>query len=298
MVVMFGIGVLAALVGLAATSDWKSLLGLSLAGFWFLVAGLVLYRREKQQVDGHWWGRILVAGLLVRLPAAFLHLAVAFWFYRGETDFLEYHRAGGTMVQQWLEGKVDSVSDSLLPLWGFIYVHVTPAKTELRLMEHLTGLSNFLVGPGLVGMVILFALVGFIGCYLFLRAFRLEFPYGKDTRFLALGLFFLPSLAFWGSYPGKDAWMLLFLGCVSYSFSSLLKRFHVGHLLGIVASLMGIALLRGPLAGILVLTMGASWLLKRWKGPAAILRPTTFIVYPFAVVVVFMYIGSSLLPGS
>jgi len=285
MLIVFGLGVLATLIGFAAASDWKSVLGVSLAGFWAFVAGLVLYRREKQQVDGRWWSRMLVAGLAVRLLAAFLHLAIGLWFYRGEADFLSYHRSGTNVAERILQGEL-------------IVFHTSRSydKLEFRLIEYLVGLSYLLVGPGLVGMVLLFAVVGFIGIYLFLRAFRLEFPYGKDTRLLALGLLFLPSLAFWGSYPGKDSWMLLFLGWLTYSFTRLLHKFHSGSLVGVVVSLVGLALLRWPVAGMAALAMGAVWLLRPWKSPAAILRPIELAAYPLVVVAVLAYMGSFFLP--
>jgi hypothetical protein len=283
MVKILGVGLLAALIGFAAVSDWQSLLGICLAGFWLFVAALILYRREKQQVDGRWWSRILVAGLLVRVLAAFLHLAVGLSFYRGESDFFEYHSSAVNQAERFLKGHL-------------IHIEHTERKTEFRPIEHLYGLSIFLVGPGIVGMVLFSALIGFIGCYLFLRAFRLEFPFDKDTRFLALALFFLPSVAFWGGYPGKDPWILLFLGWISYSFVRLLQSFRISHLLGIGLSLSGLILIRWPVGGVAALALGVTWLLKRAKGPAAILRPIGFAICPFLVVFILSYMGSFYIP--
>jgi len=285
MVKILSVGLLAALIGFAAVSDWQSLLGVSLAGFWALVAGVLLYRREKQKVDGRWWSRVLVAGLLVRLFAAFLHLAVGLWFYRGESDFFEYHRSGVDQAVRFLKGEL-------------IYIEHSERKSEFRLLEHLYGLTTFLVGPGVVGMVLFSAMLGFIGCYLFLQAFRVEFSHGKDTRFLALALFFLPSVAFWGSYPGKDTWILFLLGWLAYSYARLLQTFRVGYVLAIALSLSGLILIRWPVGGIAALAVGVPWLLKAGRGPAAILRPIGFAVCPFVAAFILSYIGSFIVPRS
>lgn len=278
MVNTLGVGLLAVGIGFAATSDWESVLGIGLGGFWAFVVGLILYRREKQQVDGNWWGRVTVAGLIVRLLAALLHLAVGFWFYGGVSDFISYHQAGVTMAGRFLRGDL-------------IHIETARGIIQFRLLEHLLGLFTFMVGPGIVGMALLCAVVGFIGIYLFLQAFRLEFPYGKDTRFFALALFFLPSMAFWGTYPGKDPWILLFLGWLSYSFTLVLRRFRIRYLLGIVVSLAGLTLLRWPVAGLAALTLAVTWLLKSWKGPAMILRPIGLAVSPLVVVGILTYMG-------
>jgi hypothetical protein len=57
--------------------------------------------------------------------------------------------------------------------------------------------------------------MGFLGLYMFYRAYVLAVPNGDRHRYAKL-LFFLPSLLFWSSSIGKEAWMTMTLGAVAY----------------------------------------------------------------------------------
>ena len=143
-----------------------------------------------------------------------------------------------------------------------------------------------MAGPGIAGMFVLSGLIGFLGSYLFLRAFEIEFPYHerKDKRFMALSLFLLPSLTYWAILLGKDSWIFLFLGCATYAFANLLKKLRLFYLSGLVLSVLVVTLIRPPVGAILAFAVGCAWLLKRGqKGPAAILRPLRLAIYPLVI---------------
>jgi len=69
---------------------------------------------------------------------------------------------------------------------------------------------TFLPDSALAGFL-LFATLGFVGSYLFLKSFRLAFPNGNHA-FYGMLIFFYPSILFWASDLGKDSLIFLFLG--------------------------------------------------------------------------------------
>ncbi len=82
-------------------------------------------------------------------------------------------------------------------------------------IEGFTGYVYLLLGPTLIGGFLFFSWLGFWGLLLFQRAFATALPDG-DARRYALLVLFLPSLLFWPSSIGKEAWMTLALGLGAY----------------------------------------------------------------------------------
>jgi hypothetical protein len=83
------------------------------------------------------------------------------------------------------------------------------------------------------------------------RAFRIAVPDGDHRRYRLLVLFF-PTLLFWPSAIGKDAWMVFCLGLAAYG----LARALTGRFLGLVPlglGLWGAAVVRPHLALLLVI---------------------------------------------
>jgi len=256
--------ILSILIGFAAVKDPASLQGITMAVFWGCFLAIALCRLRKREADGNWLVRVMLIGLLVRFGMAFAHLAVGFWYYEGQVDFPNYHRTGVRIGRSFLNGQLGNTF--IGDLWGGFYL---------------------MAGPGIVGMVLLSGIIGFLGSYLFMRAFDIEFRSdgGKDKRFLALCLFLLPSLTYWAILLGKDSWIFFFLGWVSYAFVNLLKRFSLPHLLGLLIGIGAIAAIRLPVAGIVAFAVGFAWLLRGGqKGPAAIFRPLRYVFYPVVIV--------------
>ena len=248
------VAILSILIGFAAVNDPASLQGISMAVFWGTILAIALCQARKREVDGNWLVRVMLVGLFIRFGMAFVHLAVGFWFYGGQLDFPGVHLVAVRVGRSLLQGHL-------------VYTEIT---------RFLSGLFYLMAGPGIAGMFVLSGIIGFLGSYLFLRAFEIEFRFdgGRDKRFLALSLFLLPSLAYWAILLGKDSWIFLFLGWASYAFANLLKRFRLRHLVGLLASVGVITLSRPPVGAVLAFAVGVAWLLKGGqKGPAAILRP-------------------------
>jgi hypothetical protein len=270
-------------VGIAAAQDPESLQSASIAALWAALLTVSLYRITKRKIDGSWLARVIVAGLFLRFAMVFVHLAVGFWFYKGELDFPGYHATAVRVGRGLLTGD---------------WVSVTGRDFGTQATEQLMVFFYLMSGPGIVGIFLLSAMTGFLGSYLFLCAFEAEFPKakGKGRRFLALSLFLLPSLAFWGILLGKESWMLFFLGGTSYAVAKLLHRFRFRYFLGLVVSLTGVTLIRLPVGAVLAFAVGCAWLLKPGQnGPAAILRPVRFTVLAMVTSIIVLSIMASYL---
>jgi len=275
--------ILSVLIGFFSVKDPETLQGVTMAGFWAVILAICLFHVNKWRPDGSWLVRVMFLGLLIRLGMAFVHLVIGFWFYGGDLDFPGYHHAGVEVGRSLLAG-------SLVP--------IERRNLGAQVTQQLLSLFYFMSGPGIVGMFLLSALIGFLGSYLFLRSYEIEFKYNirRDKRFLALSLFLLPSLAYWAILLGKDSWIFLFLGWATYTFVNLLKRFRLCHFLGLLASVAAITLIRLPVGAVLVFALGCGWLLKKGQsGPAAILRPVRLVIYPVVIAGIAIVILSTYL---
>jgi hypothetical protein len=109
-----------------------------------------------------------------------------------------------------------------------------------------------------------FATASFWGLYLALRAFQIALPSGDVKRYAML-IFFLPSMLFWSSSIGKEAWMTLALGLTAYGAARAFThqpRAYLPLLLGLVAALM----VRPHIAVLAVAALFAGYVVRPRRG--------------------------------
>jgi hypothetical protein len=129
-------------------------------------------------------------------------------------------------------------------------------------MEGLTGFIYIPYIPDELGSFILFAVLALFGQMLFYAAFRRSFPAAGLKRY-ALGIFFLPSLLYWPSSPGKDSIMLLALGIATWAITGMFKGKWFSMLPLLAGSLALMAAIRPHVAALLVGAVGMALLLSR-----------------------------------
>lgn len=279
---MLSVGILglSILIGLSAATAPETVQGLSLGGLEGALFAAVMYYRERRE-SGLWWAQLFLIGLLLRFAMALLHIAVGLWFYGGAVDFTGYHQNAVNTGRLILSGELD-------------------AFLNRDAVNLLSAMLYFLTGPGLVGMFLLSAIIGFGGSYLFLRAFQEGFGHAGDQRFMALSIFLLPTFAYWTSLLGKDSWIFLFMGMATYCVARLLREIRLSALVGLAMSLGVVTLLRAPVGAIMVLGLGCAWCLKRPRSAAgSVLRPVTFAIFVVAFVgVVYWTVSSFVVTGA
>lgn len=151
--------------------------------------------------------RLLIGAFVVKLAGSVVRYYLAFDVYGGVADAATYHEAGVALAPHYrvLDFTPDLARE--LPGTGFV--------------DAVTGVVYGLIGPSKLGGFFVFSWLGFLGLLLLYRAFVIGFPTGDRRRYARL-LFFLPSIAFWPSSIGKEAWMTLGLGLVAYGAATLL----------------------------------------------------------------------------
>jgi hypothetical protein len=171
--------------------------------------------------------KIIVTAFVVKMLGALVRYAVTFEVYAGRADAGGYHGSGRRLAEAFWDGN-----------WATVYAAEVPKMGGTEFMRLVTGAVYIGTGPTKLGGFLVFSWLGFWGLYWFYRAFRVGFPEGDHRRY-ALLLFFLPSLLYWPSSIGKEAWMLCTLGLTAYGVALILRYRTRGYLvlfLGLAAT--------------------------------------------------------------
>lgn len=129
-----------------------------------------------------------------------------------------------------------------------------------RFIEVLTGQVYAFTGATKLGGFMVFSFLGFLGLMAFHRAFTLGFPEG-DARRHRLLLFLFPTMWFWPSSIGKDAWMVACLGLAAYGLACALNgRLRGIPLLGL--GLWGAGVVRPHIVLIFLVAVAAALLVR------------------------------------
>ena len=247
----------------------------------FLVApGIIavsvpLLRRAARAEQDSAMAGIVVSALVLKLVGAVVLYVVASEVYKGVADASFYHDQGRAIAESLKRGDftVDVGEGYQVIGTGFIAV--------------LTGIVYAVIGPTRLGGFMVFSWLGFWGLYLFYRAFCLSFPVGRRRRYAAL-VFFLPSLVFWSSAIGKEAWMTLALGLTAYGLARLVTH-RRGGLALIGLGLTAAAMVRPHVALLVLAGLAVASLLRRsrgltWGGPAKVVSLLLLLVAGVLVV--------------
>ena len=160
-----------------------------------LVDVVLLQSAIKREADP-WISRILIAGLVAKIMGTFGRYYVAYVVYGGSADAEVYNQYAAFKYLEWRSGSLDLEGIGL-------------QGTEwLRLV---TTAIYTVIGPSPLAAFFVFSSAAFWGAYLLLRAFRTALPKGKARQYAAF-VFLLPSMVYWPSSIGKEAWLMLFVG--------------------------------------------------------------------------------------
>ena len=244
-----------------ARNDWNFLGALLVAPVLAAITGVLAVRlaRREGQPD---FALIVMVAFVAKMIGALARYYVAFVAYGGSADATGYDRYGRQLAP--LYRHLDFGADvGKIPGTGFL--------------RALTGVVYAITGTSRLGGFLVFSWFGLLGLLLFWRAFRIGVPDGDGRRY-ALLVLFLPSLLFWPSSIGKEAWMLVGLGVCAYGAARLFRG--IGRGLGafsLASGLAGVVLVR-PHLGLIVLAglvLGYAFNIARHR---SVLAPVGWIV--------------------
>lgn len=161
---------------------------------------------------------LMGAALLKVVVGAVAQYAVVESIYSGRADATRYDRAAELLAPQL---RALDFSDL-----GKI--------SGTRFQEVLTGVVQAGIGDTKLGTFVVFSFFGFVGMCLLYLAFCEALPDG-DRRLYRRFLFLVPSMWFWPSTIGKEAFLMLCLGATTYGLALAFS----GRLGGLVPGLLG-----------------------------------------------------------
>lgn len=211
------------------------------------------------------------------LGIAMLGLALraigAFFRFSAPVDALVYHQEGSRIAPA-LRG-LDFGVDTGRPIPGTGWI------------RYVSGITHAFVIDDMFVTFLIFMLLSFVGVLLCYLAFVRAVPEGDHRRY-ALLLFLWPSLIFWPSSIGKEAWMLFSLGVASWGVARIVTgRAGIG-LIVTASGLVLLSLVRPHVALMVVVGLGVA-LLARPKSRS------TFRIGGRIVIVLVLLVGGSLI---
>ena len=187
--------------------------------------------------------RIALIGLVAKLCGTLTRYWVANDAYGGASDANNYHALGKSFAGGFWQGWVS-------------FVGLVPHTRGTAFIGELTGFIYAFTGSSKLAGYLWFSLLGFLGVAFCVKAAAVAVP-GLLQRRYAWLCFLLPSLVFWPSSIGKEAWMSLVLGATSMG----VARFTNGDrsvrtLVWLGLGLLGASMVRPHFAGIWLAAFG------------------------------------------
>jgi hypothetical protein len=229
---------------------WAQMTGLMVAIFLIpimLVASWPAFARQARRERDDRLAQLLLLALALKLLGSLVRYWVALHVYDGNADAVYYHQTGEQLAMRFRSGDFD-ISPYSLSGTDFVTVF--------------TGALYTVTGPSIYAGFLMYSWLAFAGMFYMYRAFVIAVPDGNSRRYAML-LFFLPSMLYWPSSIGKEAWMLFTLGLVAFGVARLLTgRPWRGLLLAGVGVWLG-TLVRPHVVGMAALGMVVAYLLAR-----------------------------------
>jgi hypothetical protein len=236
------------LIRLMETSTYDTWGALIVGPLLIAVTFPALARQARREGDPRvLW--ILMAALVVKLLFAIVRHYQATELY-SFADATGYHRGGTELAGRFLAGSFDTEVPVGLP-------------SETLFMYIVTGVVYAVIRPTMLGGFVAFSWLAFLGLFLFYRAFHLAVPDGRSRTYAKL-LFFLPSILFWPSSIGKEAWTVFTLGIAAFGAARLFAGRGRGRGIALfVLGLAGTAAVRPHFAGLFAVAAAIGYVVGR-----------------------------------
>lgn len=210
---------------------------------------------------------LLLAGLVVKLIGALAREYVSFGIYgAAESDASGYHGNGVKIAADFRSGDLDPSE------------HLNPDQaghasiTDAMFIRLLTGIIYTITGPSLLAGYMVYSWLGFLGLFAFYRAFVMAVPGGRRLFYARL-LFFAPSMLFWPSGIGKEAWMVFVLGICALGVAHLVAGRSFRGLVIAGLGLAGVLVVRPHMAGIVGVALSIAYLLGKPRAGGRAVSP-------------------------
>jgi hypothetical protein len=254
------VGMVGIIVGSAfgsANPKSYNAIGAGIVATLLAVGTLPIFSRMQYTEADAGMRRLLGWALILKLIGGVVRYYVVFTVYGGDADASAYHLWALKLAPEFRSGHFTASVGTKLVGTGFV--------------RYLTGLIYLVTGPSKLAGFVFYSWLGFWGLYFFYRAFCIAFPIGDRRRYAYL-VFFLPSLLFWPSSIGKEAWMMFALGIAVYGAARVLRRLPGGFLIGTIGGL-GTAMVRPHVTLVFLIGFIAAYAFRRTPDRASAFGP-------------------------
>lgn len=222
-----------------------------------LFAGDLEYLRRPAQI-----------GLLAKTAGTLARYWIANDVYGGAADATNYHYVGKSLAGRLYTGRLSA--------WEII-----PHSQGTKFVQEVTGLLYSMTGSSRLAGFLWFGMFGYFGVLLVVRAAAVSVRGLMTVRYAWLCLL-MPSLMYWPSSVGKEAWLSFTLGVLTLGASRLwLGRVRAG-LPWVLLGSVGTAMVRPHMALMylagLVLATAVSLVVRRTNTQALTRRRWTSVV--------------------
>ncbi len=195
--------------------------------------------------------------------------------FQAPVDALVYHREG------------ERIADDLRGMNFFVATgRNIPGTGWIR---YVSGLTHAFFLDDMFATYMVFTFLAFVGTFFCYKAFVRAVPDGDHKRY-ALLVFLWPSLVFWPSSIGKEAWMLFGLGIAAAGVARVLRGNIVAGLAVLALGLLTLSMVRPHIA--LMVVIGLAIALLARPGKATTVRTAGRIA-----AVVLLLVGGSIIAG-
>lgn len=213
------------------------------------LAGIAMATRRITRAEQRFDLRsILLTGFSLRV----IGMVARYW---SPVDAFVYHREGIRIAAEIRAFDLYPETGQSIPGTGWI--------------RYVSGVVHVFTWDDMISTFFVFTLFSFFGCYLLYRAFVHAVPDGGHKRY-ALLLFCWPSLCYWPSSIGKEAWMILGLGIVAWGVSRLLTHQLLPGIAVITLGLTVMSLARPHVALMVVAGIGVAMLARPGTRPTMV----------------------------
>jgi hypothetical protein len=262
-------------VGLYVYYLWLWLAGAEPVGAGILLAPLLLLftvpllLRANRQTPAFDLAGVMLVGLVMRF-------AFSYYRFQHAVDSVSYHEEGVRLASSYRAFNFDVATGQEVPGTGAL--------------RAISGAVHVFVADDFYGATLVMAWLSFLGCYLLYRAFATAMDDGDLSRYSKL-IFLWPSMCFWPSSLGKDAWMVFTIGVASLGAARAFRRLAGGYSL-LVIGLLGASFVRPHLALLAIVAFGIAMVIGRRQQVRAAITPG--FIAKFVGIAVIIVIGSVL----
>jgi hypothetical protein len=226
---------------LVPTAEWIP--ALAYLAFLVLIAKF-LYEQVLKPHDPTFSPALFFLAFMVKMLGGVSRYWMVLDIY-GRGDALRYHWEGQELATSFTQLDFSVLGETF--------------RLGTAMMSILTGLLYSLLPVSLFGIFLLFAVLAFAGSVLCYCGFRLAFPQTNPHLYRIL-MFFLPSVFFWPSSLGKDAWIFFGSGFVAYGLVKFTRLNQLSGLFTLGIGLALIGLIRPHISAFMMLSLAVAYL--------------------------------------